>query len=180
VVETIDDSIVKLAGGVGLESVGTGGMATKIEAARLATESGTPVVIAKADVPDVVIHIVQGAPLGTKFLSHTSTKESRKRWLLSEATKGVITVDKGARAKLVNEGASLLPVGIKGVSGSFKRGQVITIVSEEQERLAVGITNYTDGEIVKIQGARSSEIETILGYTFGPEVIHRDNLVTLQ
>ena len=156
VVEHIDKSIMELAGKTTkAEGRGTGGMATKVEAARLASRSGT------------------------LFLPETTPKESRKRWLLSEKPQGKIAVDAGAEKKLVEEGASLLPVGVTEASNDFDRGAIVQITTEQGQPLAIGITNYSQEEIEKLCGVHSAEIVDVLGYSYGPEVIHRDNMTFL-
>ena len=179
-VEIIDQSVVNFAQGSDKGGLGTGGMATKIEAAKLASRSGTPTVIAKADRKDVLKQIVSGQPVGTRFTTPISFKESRKRWLLSEKAQGTLIVDSGAAEKLRKGGASLLAVGISETKRVFERGAIVEIVSKEGQVLAVGITNYASDEIEKIQSVRSDKIEEILGYSYGPEVIHRDNLTLVH
>lgn len=174
-VKTIDDQVVEAAKDTSTQ-FGTGGMATKIEAAQLASHSGTPTEITSMETPDVLIKLAAGDMIGTRFTVSTSPRESRKRWLLSEKPQGTVTVDEGAAKKLTTGGASLLPVGILKVSGTFDRGALIEIVSETAS-LGVGLTNYSFKEIQKMGKCRSDRIESILGYTFGPEVIHRDNMV---
>ncbi len=174
-VKTIDDQVVEAAKRSSTK-FGTGGMATKIEAAQLASHSGTPTEITSMETPDVLIKLAAGDMVGTRFIASTSPRESRKRWLLSEKPQGSVKVDKGAAEKLSLSGASLLPVGIIGLEGEFDRGALIEIVSEEGS-LGVGLTNYSFKEIQKIGKCHSDKIEGILGYSFGPEVIHRDNMV---
>jgi glutamate 5-kinase len=181
VVEHIDESIHALAGGASKTfGLGTGGMITKIEAASLASQSGTATVIASAWEPDVLLNIVQGKSVGTLFLAATTPRESRKRWLLSKKSEGTIKVDAGARHKLCQEGASLLPVGIVSTSHTFERGAIVKIISPEGKPLAVGISSYSSDEIHKIIGAKSAQIEKLLGYSYGPEVVHRDNMTLLK
>lgn len=178
-VKTIDTSIFELAGKTKKAfGLGAGGMFTKVEAAQLATQSGTPTVIASSFRPTVIMDIVEGKKIGTLFRAQTTPRESRKRWLLSEHTQGKISIDAGAVKKLKKEGASLLPVGIAGTSPDtdFDRGSVVEIGAVDGERVAVGITNYSRDDIEKIRGKHSNEILEILGYSYGPEVIHRDNM----
>lgn len=180
VVANIDDSIRALAGGASKDSgLGTGGMITKIEAAYLATQSGTPTIIASAWIPDVLLDIAQGKTQGSLFLAKTTPRESRKRWLLSKKTEGMIIVDKGAEEKLCKKGASLLPAGITKVVSTFERGAIVKISSEENHPLAVGVSNYSSEEIDKLKKVKSMQIEKILGYSYGPEIVHRDNMTLL-
>ena len=178
-VEHIDEAIEKLAGGSSTER-GTGGMTTKIEAARLATASGVTVVMASGREPDVVLRLAQGEALGTLFPPTTSKMESRKRWLLSGlASRGKLAVDAGAARALKEQHRSLLPAGIKWVEGHFGRGDSVEIYDLRGERIACGISNYSSQDIAAIKGCRSSQISEILGHEYGDEVIHRNNLVVL-
>ncbi|MEA1959580.1 MAG: glutamate 5-kinase [Chloroflexota bacterium] len=178
IVKKIDKSIEKMAGGT--RGRGTGGMTTKIQAAKLATASGTTVVIAGGSEPDLLPRLIKGESVGTMFLSASDRVESRKRWILSGlATKGRITVDKGAAAALSKGNKSLLPAGVRAVEGGFKRGDAVDITTESGERIACGISNYAAADVEKIKGARSDRIEGLLGYGYGDEVVHRDNIVVL-
>ena len=178
VVEQIDKSIEKMAGGT--RGRGTGGMTTKIQAAKLATASGTAVVVANGSEPDLLLRLVNGESIGTMFLPATDKLESRQRWILSGlATKGKLVVDSGAAAALSKGNKSLLPAGIKGVEGSFKRGDAVDIVNEAGDRIACGITNYSAADIEKIKGARSDKIEGLLGHGYGDAVVHCDNIVVI-
>jgi glutamate 5-kinase len=177
-VEQIDDKLFELASGGG--DLGTGGMVTKIEAAQIATQSGTPTIFAMFSEKDIIVRLAGGEKIGTKFMSSTTPKESRKRWLLSEHPKGVIHVDDGATERLAQEGASLLAVGVIKVEGTFERGAVVNVNSSKGKLVAVGITCYSNEEIQKIQGQKSQMIEELLGYSYGNEVIHRENMVSMK
>ena len=178
--DVIDERIRQLAGnttkGTGM---GAGGMATKVEAARLATRSGTPTIIASAQNPTVINDIITGKKTGTYFHVETTPKESRKRWLLSEKAQGIVLVDRGAEKKITQEGASLLPVGVTGSEKSYDRGCVVEILTSDGRPIARGLVNYSSQEIQKLIGVHSTEIEKILGYSYGSEVIHRDNMALL-
>lgn len=178
VVEHIDAKLWESAGGAG-SPMGTGGMLTKLQAAQLATRSGTTVVIAQGEHPDILLKLTgpEGKRVGTWFVPGTSHLESRKRWILSEPPRGRVHIDAGATRILRRGGASLLPVGVVGVEGHFERGVVISVVGPDGEEVARGLTNYASEALAKIQGAHSGEIEEHLGYTYGDEVIHRDHLV---
>lgn len=178
IVPHIDASIFNLAGGTAT-SLGTGGMATKIEAAQIASQSGTRTVIAPSARANVLIDLVQGQQIGTLFLAEMTARESRKRWLLSEKRRGKIYVDEGARAKIMHHGASLLSSGITKISQTFERGATVEIVSSTDDALAVGVTNYGSDEIHKLIGKQSGSIEEILGYSYGPEIIHRSNMTRI-
>jgi glutamate 5-kinase len=175
-VDRITPEIEAYAGGS--ESQGTGGMVTKLQAARLATAGGTDVVLASGLEPDVLARIVQGEHVGTVFPSVADRLESRKRWILSGlSVRGSIVVDEGAARALRERNTSLLPAGIKDVCGAFERGDTIRILAPDEERIACGITNYDSEEMTRIRGAKSGEIAAILGHDYGAEAVHRDNLV---
>ena len=178
-VEQIDESTYALAGGAG-SSVGTGGMLTKIQAAHLASRSGVTTIIANGTLPDVIGRIIHGESLGTRFHPAATHLEGRKRWLLAEKPHGKLSVDAGASRKLLKGGASLLPVGITGVEGSFERGEPHGILSPEGKIIAHGVTSYSSADIARLCGKQSSSIVDILGYSYGDAVIHRNNLVLLK
>ena len=180
-VERIDEEIEQLAGGPSHPGErGTGGMTTKIEAAKLATAGGTTVVIAAGEEKDVLPRLAQGEEIGTVFPPQVDRMESRKRWMLSRlAVRGRIIVDAGA-AKALREGnKSLLPAGVKAVEGDFERGDGVDICTAEGQRVACGIVNYGSREVEAIRGLRSERIEEALGHEYGSEVVHRNNLVVL-
>ncbi len=179
VIPTIDDSIFALAGGSST-SLGTGGMTTKIEAARIASQSGTRTIITSSARPNVLIDLAQGKQIGTCVLEEMTARESRKRWLLSDKRTGMIYVDAGAAAKIMHEGASLLSSGIVKTTEKFERGATIEVISPEGEAIAVGIANYGSQEIQKLIGKHSAHIEGILGYSYGPEIIHRTNMTRIK
>ena len=179
VVSHIDASIEALAGGAG-SSRGTGGMITKLQAARVATSAGTAVVIAPGRERDVLVRLVDGEPLGTLFVPAATKLESRKRWMLSDLThRGRIVVDDGAARALREQGRSLLPAGVVAVEGRFERGDIVSIDDIQGNRIGCGISNYSSTEIAIIKGCRSNRIAELLGYDYGSEVVHRNNLVTV-
>jgi len=178
-VERIDEEIERLAV-EGTSRRGVGGMTTKIEAARLATASGVAVVIACGFEPEVLPRLARGESLGTLFVPATSKLESRQRWMLSGlSTRGKLVVDAGAAHALRKQNKSLLPAGVKGVEGLFERGEVVNIYDASGQRIACGIANYGSQDIARIKGARSDRIADLLGYEYGAEVVHRNNLVVL-
>jgi len=178
-VRKIDAKIERLAAGAS-SKFGTGGMITKIEAAKLATSSGVTVIIADGKEPDVIERVAGGEAIGTRFLSVKSKLESRERWMLSGlSTKGKLVVDSGAALALKKQKRSLLAAGIKEVEGRFKRGDIVNIYDVEGSRLGCGITNYSSSDIESIKGAHSKSIVSLLGYDYGSEVVHRNNLVVL-
>ena len=157
---------------------GTGGMTTKIEAARLATSSGVNVVIADGRELDILVRINGGEDIGTFFPAHVSKMESRKRWMLSGlASKGKVTVDKGAASALKEHNKSLLPAGVMKAEGKFQRGDIVDILNEKGKHIGFGISNYGSSDLAVIGGKHSDTIGSLLGYDYGDEVIHRNNMV---
>jgi len=179
VVEKIDENTMALAGGVGT-SLGTGGMATKIQAAQLASRSGVTTVISAGREPNVLTRIIAGESIGTRFERTVDRIESRKRWLLAEKPHGKLHVDAGAVRKLKTGGVSLLPVGVTRVTGDFQRGEHLAVESPDGRKFAHGLSNYSSDDIRQLCGVKSHRIAEILGYTYGDSVIHRNNLVLLK
>lgn len=179
-VECINGDIEALAGTHHGES-GRGGMPTKLEAAKLATASGVAMVICDGTEKDVVLRLASGEHVGTFFAPTATKMESRRRWLLSgiSATGGEIQVDHGAATALRSHHRSLLPAGVREVRGSFQRGAVVYVVDDVGEKIACGISNYSAEAITAIKSIRSNHIEEKLGYHYGAEVVHRNNLVLL-
>ena len=176
-VEKIDAEIERVAGDT-TSSCGVGGMTTKLEAVRLATSSGVTVVIANGRKPDVLKQIALKKNIGTIFPPRTSKLESKKRWMLSGlACKGKLVIDDGAVLALKKQNRSLLPAGVVGVEGEFQRGDVVDIFDSEGSQVGCGISNYSSKDISRIKGAQSETISSLLGYEYGTEVIHRNNLV---
>ena len=177
-VSVISEDIIALAAGAGTAR-GTGGMVTKVQAARLATESGVTVVVAGGTTENVLVKAVSGEPVGTRFPSNRTRMESRKRWILSGlARKAAAQIDPGAVLAL-KRGRSLLPAGIVDVKGPFDRGDSVNIVGPDGKPVGCGVANYNAADLERIKGCRSAEITRILGYHFGDEVIHRNNVVML-
>jgi glutamate 5-kinase len=176
-VDKIDAEIKRMASDTDSRQ-GTGGMVTKIEAARLATSSGVNVVIADGREPDVLVKISQGEDIGTFFPAQVNKIESKKRWMLSGlASKGKVTVDKGAASALKEQNKSLLPAGIMKADGKFQRGDIVDILDEKGKRIGCGISNYSSSDLAVIAGKHSDKIGSLLGYDYGDEVIHRNNMV---
>ncbi len=169
-----------LAAGDTDTGLGTGGMITKIKAADLARRSGTTVIIARGNEPDSIKRIVEGENLGTCFHEIESTYESRKRYILAglKTSRGTIKIDIGA-ARAIHAGNSLLPVGVVSVKGKFDRGDTIKVLDGDGKEVAVGLANYSSEDITSLSRKNSIEIESVLGYTFGEEIIHRNNMVLL-
>ncbi len=159
---------------------GVGGMATKLQAAKLATAGGADMIIAAGKEPDILVRLAQGEAVGTLFPAAGDRMESRKRWMLAGLSiKGSIIVDSGAARVLREDKRSLLPAGVRDVEGSFQRGQAVCVIDPEGNRIACGIANYSSDEVLRIRGLRSDRIEEVLGHHYGGEVLHRNNLVLL-
>ena len=155
-------------------------MPTKIEAAKLVTTTGIPMVMCNGRERDAILLAAAGQPVGTLFEAAGEKLEARKRWMLSGTShRGEITVDSGAAKALSDRHGSLLPAGIKEVEGDFQRGDIVYIRNEQGERVACGITNYSSADLLQIRGLRSDRIPEVLGYQYGQEVVHRNNLVLL-
>ena len=174
-----DSQLEKMAGDAGSQ-IGRGGMLTKILAAKRAARSGAHTVIASGHEPDVLLRLLQGESIGTLLTAPLLSLAARKQWLADHLqVAGKLVLDAGAIKALCSEGKSLLPIGIRSVSGEFNRGEVVTCVSEDGKDIARGLTNYNAAEARRIAGHPSKEIESLLGYGGDTEVIHRDNLVLL-
>jgi len=172
-----DPSLEAMAGGAG-SSIGRGGMLTKILAAKRAAVSGTHTVIAWGRETDVLLRLAQGELLGTTFVAGTAKLAARKRWMVDHLQlRGAVRVDAGAQKKLLDEGKSLLPIGVHTVHGEFARGDVIAVQTLEGVEIARGLANYSSTEARLISRKASSQIATLLGYVNESELIHRTNLV---
>jgi glutamate 5-kinase len=177
-VDRIDAGIEAIAGGT--SGPGTGGMLTKLTAARIAVQAGVDVVIANGREPGILVKIAEGEPNGTYFPAAGDRIESRKRWILGAISRGGhIVVDQGASAALRERGRSLLPAGVAAITGTFDRGETVEIRDSAGQRVAAGTTNYASAELVRIRGLHSERIVETLGYSYGDEAVHRDNLVLL-
>ena len=173
-----DPSLEAMAGGAG-SAVGTGGMITKVIAAKRAARSGAATVIASGHEVDPILRLAQGEALGTLLISETPPLAARKQWLADHLQlAGRITLDAGAVAAL-QAGKSLLPVGMTMVQGDFERGAAIACQTEDGQEIARGLSNYGSSEARRIAGKSTAEIEHILGYLEDAEMIHRDNLILL-
>jgi glutamate 5-kinase len=155
-------------------------MRTKIEAAKLATASGIAVAIAPGAEPDVLVRLAAGEQIGTRFRPSANRRESRQRWILSALTsRAAVEVDAGAAEAIRHRGRSLLAAGVRAVVGRWGRGDPILVVDLEGERIACGLANYASSDVEQIKGHHSQGIASTLGYAYGQEVIHRNNLVVL-
>ncbi len=174
-----DAQLEKMAGSAG-SHIGRGGMLTKILAAKRAARSGAHTIIASGHEPDVLLRLIGGESIGTLLSAPMLSLAARKQWLADHLqVAGKLVLDAGAVRALRSEGKSLLPVGVKSVSGEFKRGAVVACVGEDGSDIARGLSNFSAAEAARIAGHPSKEIESLLGYGGDAEVIHRDNLVLL-
>lgn len=174
----ITPEIEKLAGGPGSKQ-GTGGMHTKIQAGKIAVNSGVVMVIASGSRDGVVREVLSGAAVGTVFAPKVSRLQIRKRWLAFGARiRGAVTVDEGCEQAIL-KGASLLAAGIKAVEGEFAQGNTVRILTATGREIARGIANYSAGETRRIMGVHTNEIADVLGSKPYDEIIHRDNMVVL-
>ncbi len=159
----------------------SGGMYTKLLAAKIVMAAGIPMVVAHGAEKNVLRRIIAGEPLGTLFVPKESRMQARKRWIaFGSACQGKVYIDNGAKEAVLHRGKSLLPSGITGVEGIFERGNVISLVDLEGHEFARGITNYSAEEIKLIAGKKTSQIERILGHKDYDEVIHRNNLTVYE
>ena len=180
-VERVDEDIEALAG-KHLQPWARGGMRTKLDAAKLVTTSGIPMIMAHGRDEGVALRAGRGEPMGTFFQAADEKLEARKRWMLSrvgDTDWGQVVVDDGAVAALRRGAVSLLPAGVRNVVGDFTRGDIIYVSNLANRHVACGIANYSAADVGRIQGMRSDRIVDTLGYHYGQEVIHRNNLVLL-
>jgi glutamate 5-kinase len=174
-----DPELERMAGGAG-SSVGTGGMLTKILAARRAARSGAHTVICSGREDQVLLRLAAGEAIGSQLVARQAPLAARRQWLADHLQlRGGVVLDAGAVRALCDEGKSLLPVGVRAVTGEFERGEVVAVVDVDGREIARGLANYSASEARRIAGKPSSAIETTLGYVDEPELIHRDNLVVL-
>jgi len=172
-----DLALEAMAGGAG-SSVGTGGMLTKILAAKRAAGSGTSTVIAWGREPNALLRLTQGEAIGSLLVAPTHKNQARKQWIRDHLQmRGSVTIDAGAVLKLRGEGKSLLPVGMVAVEGDFSRGDVIAVRDAQGLEVARGLANYSSAEARLLCKHASSEVEQLLGYRGEPEMVHRDNMV---
>ena len=180
VVSSITEDIEKIAGGIG-SSYGSGGMITKIRAARICSFSGIPMAIANSRKENILKRILSGIDIGTFFVPEESKKVASVKRLIAFGmiTKGSIKVDRGAEEAIVRKGKSLLPVGVLEVSGKFIKGDNIAIIASDDRTIAKGITNFTSDEILKIKGKREKNILEEFGCSLCCEIVHRDSMFVL-
>ena len=173
-----DTALDAMAGEGG--ALGRGGMHTKLNAARLASRSGTPTRIASGREPEVLARIAGGEPVGTVLTPGAARLAARKQWLAGQLkVGGRLELDEGAARVLRESGSSLLAVGVCGVRGRFERGAFVACYDPHGRETARGLVNYSSAETEKIMGHASNRIASLLGYVDEPELIHRDNLVLM-
>ena len=178
-VEHVDASIEAMAG-KNRHPWARGGMATKLEAARLVTTSGISMIMCRGMDEDAVSKAVRGEAVGTLFKPAGSKLEARKRWMLGNVShQGGVVVDAGAAQALQQDHRSLLPAGVAQVNGDFGRGDIIYVSDDSGRAIACGIVNYNSVDVGRIRGLRSRQIAETLGYQYGEEVVHRNHLVLL-
>jgi glutamate 5-kinase len=178
-VPLIDSGVMGMAG-ASRSVLGTGGMRSKLRAARLATAAGESVILANGTRPGILDSIFAADPVGTLFLPHGSTVPAWKRWLgYTARPRGRLIVDAGARKAIEEKGRSLLPIGMIEVHGSFNKGDVVALCDAEGTEFARGLSNYSAVDTVRIMGLRTEKIGEVLGTLPYEEVVHRDNLVVI-
>ena len=174
-----DPSLEAMAGGAG-SAIGSGGMITKVQAARRAARSGAHTAIVSGRESNVLERLFAGEAIGTLLVAETAPVAARKQWLADHLKpSGRIVLDAGAVKALVADGKSLLAIGATAVEGNFERGEVVSVASPDGREIARGLVNYGAAETARILRKPTSEIEAVLGYIAEPELIHRDNLVVL-
>ena len=177
VVSSISEDVKRLAGKK-CAGLGTGGMFTKITAAEFATKAGIECYIANGKTENILVNILKGKRPFTHFKAMASKVKARKRWIgFGSKVKGTLVVDDGARSAVIERHKSLLSAGIVEKKGSFQAGDIVSIRDSGGVEIARGITSYSSTELAKIKGAKTKDIEALLGYKGQDEVVHRDNLV---
>ncbi len=178
-VKVITKEVERAAGGSG-SSVGTGGMLTKLAAAKRVGRYGVPAMIINGKKEGVLARALAGEEVGTLFLPSGEILNRRKHWIAyTLRPRGRVLVDTGALVALSRHGKSLLPSGVSRVEGDFDRGSCVLVCGADGKEFARGIVDYSRRELDSIMGCKSRDIEAVLGYRYGDEVIHRDNLVML-
>ncbi|MBI3803751.1 MAG: glutamate 5-kinase [Nitrospirae bacterium] len=178
-VEEVTPAIERIAGSAGAS--GTGGMATKVQAAKQVAAYGVTTLIVNGTLRGSMRRAFQGEEIGTLFLPKSVRLSSKKHWIAhSLKIKGEVVLDPGAVEAVLKKGKSLLPSGIREISGKFEVGDAIRCLTPDGKEIAKGLTNYSSSEMMLIKGIHSSQIEKVLGYKSTDEVIHRDNLVILH
>ena len=175
----IDETVTGMAGS-GKSNLGTGGMRSKLRAARLATAAGEAVVMANGSLDGILDRVFAFEPVGTLFLPHGQDIPAWKRWIgYTARPAGKLVVDAGARRAVVEQGKSLLPVGVLAVQGEFRKGDVVAICDVAGTEVARGLSNYSAADTARIRGLPTDQIASILGSAPYSELVHRDNLVVI-
>ncbi len=178
-VHHIDQSLRRSAGGTST-GLGTGGMVTKLQAASIAHQAGSDVVIAAGREPNVILRAAAGEAVGTRFPAPESPLVGRKQWILAgPRASGRIVVDAGAADAVLRHGRSLLPAGIVAVEGDFNRGDTVLIVDAGGSEVARGLTPYTANDLRTIAGCKSHEVVQRLGFAYGSAAMHRNDMILL-
>jgi glutamate 5-kinase len=178
-VPQIDNSVTDLAA-VTKSELGTGGMRSKLRAARLATAAGEAVIMANGSLDGILDRVFAAEPVGTLFLPHGQDVPAWKRWLgFTARPKGTIRIDAGAKRALVQQGKSLLPVGVTAVEGEFGKGDVVSICDDAGGEIARGLCNYSSDDATRLRGKPTDQIVSLFGSVPYPELVHRDNLVLI-
>ena len=176
-VDKVDSKLSAAAGSIP-GFLGTGGMASKLTAAKKVSLGGVPSVIASGFIPAVLKDVFSGKSMGTFFKPRPVPLNSKKQWIaFTKSPSGEIAIDKGAEQAILKNGKSLLPSGIVDIQGRFNMGSVVVLKNGKGTDIAIGLVNYSSDDLLQIKGAKTSAIEVILGYKHDDEVIHRDNLV---
>jgi len=179
-VQGITRELERAAGG-SASSVGTGGMATKVAAAKKAGKNGVPTILVAGKRAGILSAAMRGEEVGTLFLPQGAGLNRRKHWIAyTLRPAGRVTVDDGARNVLQKKCTSLLPSGVVGVDGRFERGACVRICGMDGNEFARGLSDYSSSEITRLAGHNSSEIEELLGYRYADVIVHRDNLVVIS
>jgi glutamate 5-kinase len=179
-VPSIDSEVTGLASDT-KSTLGTGGMRSKLRAARLVTASGGAVIMANGALPEILDRVFSAEPVGTLFLPHGSDIPARKRWLgFTARPRGKVFTDAGARRAIASGGKSLLPIGVVRVTGSFGKGDVVAICDADGTEYARGLINYGAADAGQLVGLRTDQIAAALGGVPYAELVHRDNLVIVD
>ena len=179
VIEKITPEVQRAAQGSGT-AFGRGGMITKLEAATTASHAGAATVLCNGSTPDVLLRVLSGEPLGTVFLP-AEKMTRRKHWVaFTRGVQGELILDEGAGRAIEKRGRSLLPAGVVSLSGNFRRGDSVACIDAAGREIARGLCAYGAEEVERIKGLATREIEQVLGYSNGDELIHRDDLVILK
>ncbi len=178
VVKKIDDKIEKIAGET-ISEKSTGGMVSKLEAAKKAASYGIPTRIVRGDLENIILRVIKGEELGTLFIPDKKMKRNKWWTAFAYKIKGKIQIDEGAEYAIVHSGRSLLSSGVIKVDGDFSRGECVEVNNSDGRIVAKGIANYSSSDINKIRGLKSIDIEKKLGYKYAEEIVHRDNMVLI-